>query len=104
MPTRKNRRAGPAGARMRRILLVAALTLGGLWFTFFDSYSVVKRTRWHQEQAQLTLENERLLREIQELEIRLGQAPTDEMIEKIAREQYGMRRADETVYRVEEQP
>jgi cell division protein FtsB len=85
-------------------LLVVAALLAALWFTFFDSHSLVKRIRWHQEAARLTEENEALRREIEILEERLAEPLSDEVIEKIAREEYGMRRPGETVYRVEQKP
>lgn len=80
------------------------LVFGALWFTFFDSYSLVKRVRWHTEHARLSQENEILRREVENLEERLKKPLPDEVIEKIAREQYGMRRPGETVYRVERAP
>ena len=83
-------------------LLATALVLGLLWFTFFDSYSLVKRVRWSQEYSRLSQQNERLRHEMQTLEARLDKPLPDAVIEKIAREQYGMRRPGETIYRVEE--
>ena len=88
--------------RLRRPVVVTVLLLGALWFVFFDSYSLVKRVRWHHEHARLTQENEALRREVETLEARLAKPLPDEVIEKIAREQYGMRRPGETVYRVEQ--
>ena len=93
-----------ARRRLRRPVVIVVLVLGALWFTFFDSYSLVKRVRWHHEHARLTEENEALRREVETLEARLAQPLPDEVIEKIAREQYGMRRPGETVYRVEQKP
>lgn len=89
--------------RRRRLLLTAVLLAAALWFTFFDSHSLIRRARWHQEYQQLTRENDTLRQEIATLEARLAEPVTDEIIEQIAREQYGMRRPGETVYRVEEQ-
>ncbi len=90
----------PAG-RLRRPLIVAALLVVALWFTFFDSHSLARRIAWHQEYARLTEQNEALLRQIEMLEARLAEPISDEVIEQIAREQYGMRRPGETLYRVE---
>ncbi|MFQ5572283.1 MAG: septum formation initiator family protein [Rhodothermales bacterium] len=90
--------------RLQRPLLAAALLLVVLWFSFFDSHSLVKRVRWHQEYARLAEENEALRKEIKNLEALLKQPLSDEVIEQIAREQYGMRRAGETVYRTEQVP
>ena len=87
--------------RLHRPLLVVTIILAALWLTFFDSHSLVKRVRWHQETARLTEENEALRQHIEDLETRLAEPLSDEVIEQIAREQYGMRRPGETVYRVE---
>ena len=97
-------KVGASGHRLRRPVVVTVLVLGALWFTFFDSYSLVKRVRWHHEYARLTQENEALRHEVERLEARLAKPLPDEVIEKIAREQYGMRRPGETVYRVEQKP
>ena len=96
--------SAPSKRRLRRPIVVMVLLLGALWFTFFDSYSLVKRVRWHQEYARLSQENEHLRREVDILEERMKNPLPDEVIEKIAREQYGMRRPGETVYRVEQKP
>lgn len=78
------------------------LFLGALWFVWFDSFSLVRRARWKQEYAELQRKNDSLQTQIATLESELAAPPSDETIEKIAREQYGMRREGETVYRVEE--
>jgi cell division protein FtsB len=90
--------------RPYRPLILTVVVLAALWFLFFDSHSLTKRVRWHQEYARLAAENEALRHEIEVLEERLKEPLSDEVIEKIAREEYGMRRPDETVYRVEQQP
>ena len=77
-----------------------ALLIG--WLAFFDSHSLARRMQWHQERAALAAENARLEASIRTLEAELKAASSPEVIEKIAREQYGMRRPGETVYRVEE--
>ena len=100
----KSATPAPSKRRLRRPLVATVLLLGALWFTFFDSYSLVKRVRWHHEYARLSQENEHLRREVDILEDRMKNPLPDEVIEKIAREQYGMRRPGETVYRVEQKP
>ncbi len=89
---------------LRGLALAALLVGGAIWFAFFDSYSIRKRVTWHRENVQLNAENERLQQEITRLRAELAQPPTDELIEKIAREQYGMRRPGETVYHIEPSP
>ena len=90
------------GRRFTRLLLIGLLFAGLLWFTWFDSYSLVRRADWQREYEQLVEENMQLRSEIAELQSMLENPPSDETIEKIAREQYGMRRDGETVYRIEE--
>ncbi|HMB93321.1 MAG TPA: septum formation initiator family protein [Rhodothermales bacterium] len=95
-------KADPPKRRLRRPLIGLAMLVAALWFAFFDSHSLAKRIAWHHESQQLLEENTRLQQEINVLEARLAQPLSDEVIEKIAREQYGMRRPGETVYRIEE--
>ena len=89
--------------RLLRWLALPAGALVLVWLAFFDSHSLSKRVRWHQEHARLVEENERLQEEISAVEARLEAAPSDSLLERIAREQYGMRRPGETVYRVEQE-
>ena len=90
------------GRRLTRLLLIGLMFAGLLWFTWFDSYSLIRRAKWQRDYEQLVEENMQLRSEIAELQSMLENPPSDEMIEKIAREQYGMRRDGETVYRIEE--
>ncbi|ARA92459.1 MAG: septum formation initiator family protein [Bacteroidetes bacterium] len=85
----------------KRTLLIALLALG-LWLLFFDSHSVLRRVQWHHEHHTLLEENARLEAEIATLEAQMEALDSDLVIERIAREQYGMRRPGETVYRVVE--
>lgn len=89
-------------SRLLRRLLLAAVVLLAVWVLFFDSHSVIKRLRWHREYTELSAENEHLRQEIDVLEDRLDDPLSDEVVEQIAREEYGMRRPGETVYPVEE--
>lgn len=75
-----------------------------MWFVFFDSYSVRRRIDWKADYEELEAENEQLRQEIARLREELAEPPTDEVIEKIAREQYGMRRPGELVYKLETTP
>jgi cell division protein FtsB len=79
---------------------LAALLL--IWITFFDSHSLLRRYQWHQELERLTKENQRLREDIRRLESQIDQPLSDETVEEIAREEYGMKRPGETVYRMEE--
>ena len=82
-----------------RVAAAGAILLIG-WLTFFDSHSLVKRVAWYAERSELQEENARLRAEISHLEEELGKGLSDEAVERIAREEYGMRRPDETVYPV----
>jgi len=90
------------GRRLTRLLLIGLMFAGLLWFTWFDSYSLIRRAKWQRDYEELVEENMQLRSEIAELQSMLENPPSDETIEKIAREQYGMRRDGETVYRIEE--
>jgi len=72
-----------------------------LWIAFFDSHSLLRRYRWHAEYERLQQENQRLEQETERLSKKLAEPLSDETIEQIAREEYGMVRPGETVYRVE---
>ncbi len=69
-----------------------------VWLTFFDSHSFYRRSTWHYERAELAAENADLQARIQQIEASLERGLTEMDVERIAREQYGMRRSGETVY------
>jgi|SRR6056297_595059 len=79
-------------------------TLAGLllWVTFFDSHSLLQRYRWHQEHEALTSENQKLQTAIQDLQQRIDRPLPDSAVERIAREEYGMKRPGEQVYRLQD--
>lgn len=85
-------------AQSRRLLIGAVLLGVCVWVLLLDSHSVVDRVRWHQEHAALSAENARLQAEIGALRTRLERPLSDELVEQIAREEYGMQREGETVY------
>ena len=80
----------------------AVFLLGGVvilvWFVFFDSYNLITRIQLHREKSELRSSNEAMESRIAELRQRVDEGLTDEDIERIAREEYGMSREDETVY------
>ncbi len=73
-----------------------------VWLTFFDSHSFQKRWNWHQESTRLEARNLELEQKILDIQRQLESELPDELIEQIAREQYGMRKEGETVYHVEQ--
>jgi cell division protein FtsB len=82
-----------------------AIILGSfllIWFSFIDTYSL--KTRWDLKQRKsdlkertekLNLEAARLQQEVEKLE------KDPALLEKIAREEYGMRKPGETVYKIQ---
>lgn len=88
--------------RTRRLLGIGVVVLLLGWLTFFDSHSLLRRGQWQYEHARLQEENARLRAEIARLDSLNRAGLTDEMIERIAREEFGMRRPGETVHPVTE--
>jgi cell division protein FtsB len=86
---------------LTRWLLIGVAALLAVWITFFDSHSLLNRYQWHQEYEELSAENEHLQKQVGTLERKLEQPLSDEVVERIAREEYGMKRPDETVYPIE---
>ncbi len=86
-----------------RYVLLAGLILLLLWVLFLDSHSLLKRWKWHRELVAIKKENAYLEQRIQKLERKLETPLSDEDVERIAREQYGMHRPGETVYRVQKE-
>lgn len=87
-------------ARFRKTAFLLAAGAVLIWVAFFDSHSLFSRIQLMREKAHLEEENARMKAEIARLEDVLARELTDEEIERIAREQYGMSRTDETVYPV----
>lgn len=88
--------------RMRRLLLLSGAAFLLFWFLFLDSHSLFSRVQWHREKSNLHSENELLRSQIADLQDKLSRPLSDEEIERIAREHYGMTRPGEVVYPVEE--
>ncbi len=88
--------------RVRNRVILAVLSVLLVWLMFFDSHSIWQRVKWHRELAQLESENEVLQAEIDQLQRELDRGLTDERVEKIAREQYHMKKPGETVHQVED--
>ena len=84
----------------RRLVLLALAGLVG-WLAFFDSHSLWRRGHYTLKLHRLQAENAELQRENGDLSQRIRAGLSDATVEKVAREQYGMRRPGETVYRIE---
>lgn len=87
--------------RLRRRLLLAGVLAASLWVALFDSHSLVRRASYAHELGRLTEENAALEAENAALQARLDRGLDAETVERVAREQYGMRRPGDRVYRVE---
>lgn len=88
----------------RRLFFLGLGVCAVFWFLFLDSHSLWTRVQLHREHARLSEHNTAIATEIAELETKLSRPLTDEEVERIAREEYGMQREDEAVYPVAAQP
>ena len=83
-----------------------ALILGGvivIWFTFIDTYSLWTRYELRQRKGELKAKTEQLDRETAELKEKIEHLENDPvLLERIAREEYGMKKEGETVYKIKE--
>ncbi|MEM8558997.1 MAG: septum formation initiator family protein [Bacteroidota bacterium] len=86
--------------RLRRRLLLTGAAALLVWVAFFDSHSLLRRADYMLEQRALRADNAALVADIERLEAELGASLSDTTIERLAREEYGMRRPGETVYRL----
>ena len=88
--------------RWKRSFLFALL-LGflAIWFGFIDTYSLTTRFKLAHEKDDLKEKIAVLKQQTDELEISIAQLKANpDLLEKIAREQYGMRKKGEKVYRI----
>lgn len=90
----------PRSHSLGRRLLVGALAVVAVWVLFFDSHSLLRRARWTYELHVKQAENAQLEKDLERLQEQLESVDSPEVIERVAREQYGMRRPGETVYPV----
>lgn len=90
--------------RWRKSFLV--IILGGfllVWFTFIDTYSIWTRVELNQRKSELQEKKEKLKAETAVLKEKIQDLKTDPfLLERIAREEYGMKKEGETVYKIKE--
>lgn len=80
-------------------LLAAFITV---WFLFFDTHSLMTKLKLDQQKKELIERTEEYKKRTAELENKIEELESSsELIEKIAREDYGMKKPDETVYKVQ---
>ncbi|MEP1305202.1 MAG: septum formation initiator family protein [Balneola sp.] len=81
------------------IVLLSGFVL--IWFGFVDSYSLLTRVELHYQKSDLKNKIDQLSTSTQKLEKKINNLHNDaQLLEKIAREEYGMRKPGETVYKV----
>ena len=88
--------------RWRKSFLL--LILGGfvfVWFAFIDTYSLWTRYELSQRKDELKQKTEQLEAETARLKQQIQDLKNDPaLLERIAREEYGMKKEGETVYKV----
>ncbi|MEX1212208.1 MAG: septum formation initiator family protein [Balneolaceae bacterium] len=102
MPSMDLNRLNPLHWRKSYLIgLFAAFMV--IWFLFLDTHSLWTRYQLHRQEVQLREQIDQLKRETEELRVQLEALQNSpDLLERIAREEYGMRREGETVYRVQE--
>lgn len=88
---------------LKRRLIIGVLLCAALWIAFFDSHSILRRIQLSNERSALRAEVELLKSENKYYEERIATGLTDELVESIAREQYGLRKPGEIVFPVVEE-
>lgn len=82
------------------------LVLGGfifIWFAFIDTYSLWARYQLNQRQENLKAKTEQLEAETQLLKQKIDALNKDpDLLERIAREEYGMKKEGEHIYKIKE--
>lgn len=82
------------------------LVLGGfvlIWFTFIDTYSLWTRYELNQRYENLKAKTEQLEADTQLLKQKIEKLRNDPaLLERIAREEYGMKKKGETIYKIKE--
>lgn len=90
--------------RWRKSFLI--LILGGfifIWFAFIDTYSIWTRIKLSERKEELKAQKEKLKAETVILKQKIEDLNSDPfLLERIAREEYGMKKEGETVYKVKE--
>jgi len=72
-----------------------------IWFSFIDTYSLKTRWELHNKKEKLKQQTQQLNKASEQLGRKIELLNNDPfLIEKIAREEYGMRKPGETVYKL----
>lgn len=88
--------------RWKRSYLIGTLVaFVAIWFLFIDTYSLYTRAELNFKKDELIQKTEDLREQTLELEEKIEELENNpDLLEKIAREEYGMRKPDEKVYRI----
>ena len=82
------------------------LVLGGIifiWFSFIDTYSLWTRYQLNQRYDELKAKTEQLENDTDQLKQKIENLSNDPvLLERIAREEYGMKKEGETIYKIKE--
>jgi len=85
----------------RSFLFSILLAFLVIWFGFIDTYSLVTRYQLASEQQDLKQKIESLKLDTEKLNSSISELKANpDLLERIAREQYGMRKKGEKVYRI----
>lgn len=89
--------------RWKRSWLIGFLTsFIIMWFLFFDTHSFMTKIQLNQQKKDLIERTEDYRQKAAELDKKIEDLEKNpELIEKIAREDYGMKKPNETVYKVQ---
>ncbi len=86
----------------RSWLIVLLAVFLGIWILFFDTYSLMTKIKLENQKKDLIERTEDYQKRTAELEQKIEALENNpDLIEKIAREDYGMRKPDETVYKIQ---
>lgn len=86
----------------RSRLLVLLGTFAVVWFLFFDTHSFVTKLQLENQKQELIERTDEYRQKTAELEQKIEDLENNpELVEKIAREDYGMKKENETVYKIQ---
>lgn len=90
--------------RWKKSFLISILVaFSAIWFLFFDTYSLWTRYQLSRKKQHLIEKTAEFNAKAEELEHKIHEIKTNEkLIEKIAREEYGMRKPGEKVYKIKQ--
>lgn len=85
----------------RSILVSTLIGFVAVWFLFFDTYSLLTKVQLELKKNDLIERTEEYQMQTIELESKIDDLEKNpDLLEKIAREDYGMRKPNETVYKI----